>query len=151
MNVAVHRQSVEDRRWAKELLREHAMPIDRSYLRARAEQEGTAQALQELWQEVRARMPRMRWSDLQERRREQLTEMMERGKLKRQLRIRPRDLEDERVLSLLVRLRWQKWLASGKVQILSPRCICKWAGHPCNVRFRKFRVICHAFSAACWL
>lgn len=63
----------------------------------------------------------MRWSDLQERRREQLIEMMERGTLKRLPRTRPRDPEEERVLNLLVRLRWQKWLASGKVQILSPR------------------------------
>ncbi|MGC8783444.1 MAG: hypothetical protein ACP5RN_03520 [Armatimonadota bacterium] len=66
-------------------------------------------------------MPRMRWSDLQERRREQLIAMMERGTLKRLPRTRPRDPEEERALSLLVRLRWQNWLASGKVQILGPR------------------------------
>jgi len=64
----------------------------------------------------------MRLSDLQERRREQLIEMMERDTLKRQPRTRPRNPEEERVLSLLLRLRWQKWLASGKVQILSPCC-----------------------------
>ncbi|MGC8783445.1 MAG: DUF6036 family nucleotidyltransferase [Armatimonadota bacterium] len=54
LNAAAHWQSVEDRRWAKELLREHAVQIDWSYLRARVEQEGTTQALQELWQEVQA-------------------------------------------------------------------------------------------------
>lgn len=52
LNAAVHRGSTEDRRWAKELLREHAVRMDRSYLRQRAEAEGTLQILETLWQEV---------------------------------------------------------------------------------------------------
>lgn len=53
LNAAVHWGSTEDRRWAKELLREHAVRIDWSYLRQRAEAEGTLQLLETLWQEVR--------------------------------------------------------------------------------------------------
>ncbi|GBC97491.1 hypothetical protein HRbin16_03314 [bacterium HR16] len=66
-------------------------------------------------------MPRVRWSDLQARRREQFIAMMERGTLKRLPRTRPRDPEEERVLSLLVRLRWKRWIESGKLVILGPR------------------------------
>lgn len=38
LNAAVHWQSAEDRRWAKELLREHAAQVDYSYLHGRAAQ-----------------------------------------------------------------------------------------------------------------
>lgn len=71
-------------------------------------------------------MPRVQWSDLQARRREQFIAMMERGTLKRLPRTRPRDPEEERVLSLLVRLRWKRWIESGKLVILSPR---RWRLH----------------------
>lgn len=64
---------------------------------------------------------RKRWVDLQARKTEQLIEMMERGALKRLPRTRPRDPEEEQVLSLLVRLRWKRWRESGKVEILHPR------------------------------
>lgn len=66
-------------------------------------------------------MPRVRWDDLQARRREQFIAMMEHGTLKRLPRTHPRDPEEERVLSLLVRLRWKRWRESGKLEILSPR------------------------------
>lgn len=52
LNAAVHWRSAEDRRWAKELLREHAARVDWGYLRGRAAQEGTLAQLEELWQEV---------------------------------------------------------------------------------------------------
>lgn len=52
LNAAVHWQSAEDRRWAKELLRQHGAQIDWSYIRQRAESEGTIHVLEELWQEV---------------------------------------------------------------------------------------------------
>lgn len=52
LNAAVHWMSAEDRRWAKELLREHAVRMDWGYLRQRAEAEGVLQLLETLWQEV---------------------------------------------------------------------------------------------------
>lgn len=64
---------------------------------------------------------RIRWDELPARRKEQLVELMERGELKRLPRTRPRDPEEEQVLSLLMRLRWKRWIESGKVVILSPR------------------------------
>lgn len=66
-------------------------------------------------------MPRKRWDELQAQRKEHLVAMMERGELKRLPRTRPRDVEEEQVLSLLVRLRWKRWVESGKVVILGPR------------------------------
>lgn len=66
-------------------------------------------------------MPQVRWGDLQVQRREQFIAMMERGTLKRLPRTRPRDPEEERLLSLLVHLRWNRWIASGKLVILGPR------------------------------
>lgn len=64
---------------------------------------------------------RIRWDELRARRKEQLVDLMERGELKRLPRTRPRDPEEEQVLSRLVRLRWKRWIESGKVVILDPR------------------------------
>ncbi|MDW8321271.1 MAG: hypothetical protein RMM08_07900 [Armatimonadota bacterium] len=63
----------------------------------------------------------MRWDDLRALRKKQLISMMERGALRRLPRARPRDPEEEQVLSLLVRLRWKRWIESGTVEILSSR------------------------------
>jgi len=52
LNAAVHWQSSEDARWAKNLLRNHAMRLDWDYLWQRAREEGTAQVLEALWHEV---------------------------------------------------------------------------------------------------
>ncbi|MDW8321272.1 MAG: nucleotidyltransferase [Armatimonadota bacterium] len=52
LNAAVHRRSVEDSRWVRELLHEHATRIDWHYLRQRAEEEGTVRALEDLRREV---------------------------------------------------------------------------------------------------
>lgn len=52
LNAAVHWRSLEDRRWASELLRLHASRVDRQYLRARAEHEGLLALLEELEREV---------------------------------------------------------------------------------------------------
>jgi hypothetical protein len=51
-NAAVHWQSSEDARWAKNLLHNHAMRLDWDYLWQRAREEGTAQVLEALWHEV---------------------------------------------------------------------------------------------------
>lgn len=64
---------------------------------------------------------RLHRDELQAQRKKQLVATMERGDLKRLPRTRPRDPEEEQVLSLLVRLRWRRWIESGKVVILSPR------------------------------
>lgn len=53
LNAAVHWHSLEDRRWAADLLRLHASHVDWQYLHARAEQEGVLALLEELGREVR--------------------------------------------------------------------------------------------------
>jgi len=52
LNAAVHWQSAEDARWVKSLLQNHASRLDREYLWQRASEQGTAQKLAALWQEV---------------------------------------------------------------------------------------------------
>ncbi len=52
LNAAVHWHSLEDRRWAKELLRLHASSIDWQYLRDRAQSEGVHSLLEEIQREV---------------------------------------------------------------------------------------------------
>lgn len=52
LNAAVHWRSLEDRRWALELLRLHASRMDWQYLHARAECEGVGELLEELEREV---------------------------------------------------------------------------------------------------
>ncbi len=52
LNAAVHWRSLEDRRWAKELLKLHNRSLDREYLWSRAQQEGVLGLLNELQSEV---------------------------------------------------------------------------------------------------
>ena len=63
----------------------------------------------------------MKLSDLQAQKRQMLIEMMQRGDLKRMARTRPRDPEEEQVLSRLAHLRWNRWLQNGTLVILAPR------------------------------
>jgi len=53
LNGYVHWQWEDDRRWVKEMMRQHCEDIDRAYLRIRAAAERTLSALEDIEQELR--------------------------------------------------------------------------------------------------